>query len=531
MIESIKFENYKAFQTGTLELTPITILLGSNSSGKSSILQLFLLFAQSLESTDDFAGAFKLNSKYVSLGEGVNILRNRNPENELFVRFNFKAKSINIDTKIVETLQEYIFHFGRLGIFNEDIPDLLRVLSESKGKENSKVIEDSLIFLRKNITKVEKELSRASDKVHNKKSFYYLTKKHIDELSNLISLCSTLEKNIAVTGIGFNFFYNERTGEIHAKEITAYSDNSVLVSYSNRRSNGYKAHDLSSQLFNSETIEKYRVEFGKNHQIDGLRLINTNQKGRRGYIVPIFTNSVSHLIEDIFEAATSSLEASFRTGLTNHVSPLRAFPQRYYIIDQSYTREAVNTKEGDSLADALKRNTDIRSSVNNWLKKFNLAVDVEALKDIIHSIKINQNGLHLDLTDVGFGISQILPVIVQGFLSKPNSITVIEQPEIHLHPKMQAELADLFIDMTKGVEKRLLVETHSEALLKRLRRRISEGEISAKDVSIYFVHGKNKESKDTYLQKIEIDDKGSFEWPKDFTETEIEDTLAFIKNQ
>jgi len=74
--------------------------------------------------------------------------------------------------------------------------------------------------------------------------------------------------------------------------------------------------------------------------------------------------------------------------------------------------------------------------------------------------------------DVGFGISQVLPIIVQGFLSKDDSITIIEQPEIHLHPMMQSDLADLFIDVIESTTtngKILFIETHSESILKRLR--------------------------------------------------------------
>ena len=78
-----------------------------------------------------------------------------------------------------------------------------------------------------------------------------------------------------------------------------------------------------------------------------------------------------------------------------------------------------------------------------------MRVTVKEFKDIIHNIKINQNNLDLDITDVGFGISQVLPILVQGFMSNNKSLTLIEQPEIHLHPKMQADLADLFIDILK----------------------------------------------------------------------------------
>ena len=129
------------------------------------------------------------------------------------------------------------------------------------------------------------------------------------------------------------------------------------------------------------------------------------------------------------------------------------------------------------------------------MEKSNLKVSVSQFQDVIHKLLVNQNSLDLDITDVGFGISQILPVIIQGYLAHENSITLIEQPEIHLHPKMQADLADLFISIInstneeggKKTKKYLFVETHSEYLLKRLRRRISEGKILNDDVAIYLI--------------------------------------------
>lgn len=190
------------------------------------------------------------------------------------------------------------------------------------------------------------------------------------------------------------------------------------------------------------------------------------------------------------------------------------------------------------MAEILKKNTQINSRVNTWLKKFGLKVTVKEFKDIIHNIKIHQNDLDLDITDVGFGISQVLPILVQGFMSNNRSLTLIEQPEIHLHPKMQADLADLFIDIVKlaadkkgKIKKSLLIETHSEYLLKRLRRRISEGKLSSKDIAIYFIEPRDKDNKDSALIKnIEISKDGSFEWPKDFYITEFEDDMTYFQN-
>jgi predicted ATPase len=203
------------------------------------------------------------------------------------------------------------------------------------------------------------------------------------------------------------------------------------------------------------------------------------------------------------------------------------------MLDKDKINVTLDTLDGDAIADVLKDNSAIKSKVNNWLKKFQLQVNVEEFKEVIHHLKIKQNNLDLDITDVGFGISQLLPVIIQGFLSADDSTTIIEQPEIHLHPKIQAELADLFIDIIKnsGKEKKLIIETHSEYLLKRLRRRISEGKISPNDVSICLFHP-HSETKPAYIENLEIAKKGFFEWPLDFYGGELlKDTTEFLKNQ
>lgn len=88
----------------------------------------------------------------------------------------------------------------------------------------------------------------------------------------------------------------------------------------------------------------------------------------------------------------------------------------------------------------------------------------------------------------------------------------IEQPEIHLHPAMQAEVADLFIDASK-MGKQLFIETHSEHLALRLQRRIAEGEISYQDVGIFYFE---KDEEGTHVKKVELDETGRFKEKEPF---------------
>ena len=148
----------------------------------------------------------------------------------------------------------------------------------------------------------------------------------------------------------------------------------------------------------------------------------------------------------------------------------------------------------------------------------------------------NENG-SFNLTDVGFGYSQVLPIITklwQCIYSMNNSkrnmyrytpvknLITIEQPELHLHPAMQASVADAIIEATKKAkgqddEKlRFIVETHSQALLNRIGRRIREGRISADDVNI-IMFNKDFGMKNTEVQQISFNDKGQLEkWPYGF---------------
>lgn len=134
------------------------------------------------------------------------------------------------------------------------------------------------------------------------------------------------------------------------------------------------------------------------------------------------------------------------------------------------------------------------------------------------------------LPDVGFGISQVLPALVQAFYCEPGSIVWMEQPEIHLHPQVQAELADVFISAVQSYEGgrprqvQVILESHSEHLLNRLQRRIAEGAIKADQVAIYFARSGRKGAD---LEALEVNDDGDItNWPEHFFGDEMGDIVA-----
>jgi hypothetical protein len=146
-----------------------------------------------------------------------------------------------------------------------------------------------------------------------------------------------------------------------------------------------------------------------------------------------------------------------------------------------------------------------------------------------YEVKVRTKGSpdFVDLPDVGFGISQVLPVLVQCFYAPSNSIILMEQPEIHLHPRAQSLLADAMIDVINSRENgkprniQMIIETHSEHFLRRLQRRIAEDAVPQEKVAAYFA---NVSQHPATLEHLEIDEFGRIRnWPENFFSDEMED--------
>lgn len=139
------------------------------------------------------------------------------------------------------------------------------------------------------------------------------------------------------------------------------------------------------------------------------------------------------------------------------------------------------------------------------------------------------------LTDVGMGVAQVLPVIVESFYSPPNSTIIMEQPELHLHPSVQMQLADFFIAAVGAYEPttpgkstarntQFIIESHSEHFLRRLQRRIADERLRPEQVALYFCEMKRGRST---LRELDVDLFGNIRnWPEDFFGSPIEDIAA-----
>lgn len=137
------------------------------------------------------------------------------------------------------------------------------------------------------------------------------------------------------------------------------------------------------------------------------------------------------------------------------------------------------------------------------------------MNDMIYRIGIKLQNSEEDVTlaDVGFGYSQVLPVILLGLLNNNDNLLLIEQPEIHLHPSSASKLADLFLAFIKG-RKKFIIETHSQELINKLRLRVIQDPSLKKQINIVFM---DQDENGTKIKQFEIDETGMFpEWPRGF---------------
>ncbi len=232
-----------------------------------------------------------------------------------------------------------------------------------------------------------------------------------------------------------------------------------------------------------------------------------------------------------------------------YLGPLREHPRRIYQwsgdtpedVGQSgqFAIAAILAAEGEG----RKLNRGARQSLKgfaefiaSWMKdlgvieSFTVMPVAEGRKEYEVLVKTHASAPEVKITDVGFGVSQVLPALVEAFYCAPDSTVWMEQPEIHLHPQVQAELADVFISAIQARENgrsrntQLIIESHSEHFLNRLQRRVAEEKVGPDDVSVYFAR---RVVGATELSPLRLNAYGDIEnWPENFFGDEMADLTA-----
>ena len=131
------------------------------------------------------------------------------------------------------------------------------------------------------------------------------------------------------------------------------------------------------------------------------------------------------------------------------------------------------------------------------------------------------------LTDVGFGVSQVLPALVLLYYVPEGSTVLMEQPEIHLHPAVQSGLADVMLNVAEVRNVQIIVESHSEHLMRRLQRRVAEQKASSEDVKLYFVSSQRGQA---HISDLVLNEWGEIEnWPENFFGDEMGEIAAITE--
>ncbi len=267
-----------------------------------------------------------------------------------------------------------------------------------------------------------------------------------------------------------------------------------------------------------------------------------NSNPGKGYAIPMNILRTSHSLlflkdlENLFEIEVKA---------TSYLGPLREPPSREYRFRNSAPSDVGVRGEYAIAALVASRNqprlveeynpfkNPLEAIIAKQLVRLGLLHSFELVKiegvTNLYQVRVQreEGSPQVLITDVGFGVSQILPVLVLCYYAPRGSTIIIEQPELHMHPRVQTELADIFIEVAQQRDVQIILESHSEHLLQRLQRRIAEEKLAREDVALYFCSQSRGES---VAEELKLDPYGNIRnWPPDFFGNEFAEMAAMTE--
>ncbi len=472
----LSIQNFKSIEKlENFELKPLTILSGNNSSGKSSFIQLLLILKQTLDVGSSRKRLF-IQGEYYRAKNYKDLIRGKDDSKELGVDFSISKAELNgygglVQKSLFDSFPNYTCNLKLL--FNLDKNEL-----QVKKFRLEYITDIKTEYVDLNAGKTEEAVVGTN----NISNFLNLE----DYLNDTTSLTRRIIKKVNYSSF-FPISYEE--------SIKNYTNNE------NSDNNLYSVRDS---------------------------------------ITRINTDSIKSFLE------------VFTTGLY-YIGPLRTEPQDSYTgnseknwvgIKGEYTAQLLELLQEDKIAcntpifkdNAVEFETkqlSLLEATNYWMCKvfgFGSKLSVKETGDSYSILVINEDNLETTLKHVGFGISQILPIIVQGLIMKKGETLILEQPEIHLHPKIQSYLFDfLYSLILQG--KKFIVETHSDHFITRLRRRVAEDESSwlLDQINLAFIEKKNGKLD---FREVKLDEFGVYNiFPDDFIENPEKELMALLNAQ
>ena len=259
-----------------------------------------------------------------------------------------------------------------------------------------------------------------------------------------------------------------------------------------------------------------------------------------------FPNEVRNFYQNADFLDDFELEYEILMDSIHYLGPLREHPRREYHWSGSaaadvgqrgeWTINAILAATRDGTMRSLgyrRRKKSFQEMIAYWLSELGLIHEFH-LEEIAEGTNLYQamvtaasSGVPTALTDVGFGVSQVLPAIVLLYHVPEGSTVLMEQPEIHLHPAVQSRLADVMLNVAEARNVQVIVESHSEHLMRRLQRRVAEEEASSEDVKLYFVSMDRGVAR---ASDLALNEWGEIEnWPSNFFGDEFGEIAAITK--
>lgn len=259
---------------------------------------------------------------------------------------------------------------------------------------------------------------------------------------------------------------------------------------------------------------------------DGLLEVNPHAEG-------MTATEVSYALLPNISSIASETEGYLRSLIERlaYVGPLRARPSRHYL-HSGLAWPSVD-KAGANLPEILLSDEKVLADLNEALRIMGGDYQIAAIQPDDSSapglfwlrLTDTRTGIAVSPLDVGFGVGQVLPVLAQLLVSK-NQVLLFEQPEIHLHPRLQAELGSLFAKSISGpYNNQIIMETHSEYVIYRLQKLIRLGQLNPEDVSVVYV---TKDECGSHCLQLRLDEDGDFldPWPGGFFDTGFDEIFG-----
>jgi predicted ATPase len=558
---SFSLSNFKGFkELQSVNLKPLTVICGTNNSGKSSLIQSLLLMKQSnsTKNSPNTYGQLPLtfNDSYVQLGSFLDVVYNHSDDEEIVLKWKIENEKI----RTISHIRDYSINSElTVKIKNIEIEKSLTQLEINNLLYKDLNSNFSLEFIRKDNGKYQIKLINILIKdiimkwIYRNSNYRYYNINKIPELLKYLD-----DKNIKLfqegileeecfddaqvtfqgifpTQILINNFpqqsssllkrIKEKLPSMGRGKVSVYLENLIDISVSH----------LESIIIN---LDKQQPQKDKYLDLD-LSISKEDEN-----LLNLSISKEVSLLEYYFSYRATVISLREIWSGFRYIGPIREAPKRFYpfnnlrIIDigingenmplvLAVEKETIVPKyyrcicEQKSIKKYELRDKDkLIDSVNWWLSDFMKLPPIHSINElsgIINQVKVDSLGIKLDLTDVGFGVSQILPIIVECLRMAEGETIILEQPEIHLHPSLQSKLADFFICMAKS-GKNLVVETHSEHFIYRLCLRIAQEESNDTRnlINILFV-SYDEENKSSIAKPIEVNKYGEIEnWPVGF---------------